>query len=77
MKMRVLAPLIVASYFPTSHRIRYRKICTQSVHLRYKIIDSRNQNNSTALATNADVKKWGDYLSDGLLAIGFPRSHRR
>jgi DNA replication protein DnaC len=48
-----------------------REESPQSAHLLYKIIDLRNQKSSTALATNVDFKKWGDYLSDGPLAMAF------
>ena len=44
---------------------------TQAAHLLYKIIASRNQKRSTALVTNVDFEKWGDYLSDGPLAMAF------
>ena len=37
----------------------------------YKIIASRNQKHSTALVTNVDFDKWGEYLSDGPLAMAF------
>ena len=37
----------------------------------YKIIASRNQKHSTALVTNVDLDKWGEYLSDGPLAMAF------
>jgi DNA replication protein DnaC len=48
-----------------------REESPQSAHLLYKIIASRNQKCSTALATNVDFEKWGDYLSDGPLAMAF------
>ena len=35
----------------------------------YKIIAGRNQKRSTALVTNVDFDKWGDYLFDGPLAM--------
>ena len=41
------------------------------VCLLYKIIAARNQKRSTALATNVDFEKWGEYLSDGPLAMAF------
>lgn len=37
----------------------------------YKIIAARNQKHSTALVTNVDFEKWGEYLSDGPLAMAF------
>jgi DNA replication protein DnaC len=45
--------------------------CPEAAHLLYKIIASRNQKRSTALVTNVDFDKWGDYLSDGPLAMAF------
>lgn len=48
-----------------------RAECAQAAHLLYKIIASRNQKRSTALITNVDFDKWGDYLSDGPLAMAF------
>ena len=45
--------------------------CPEAAHLLYKIIASRNQKRSTALVTNIDFEKWGDYLSDGPLAMAF------
>ena len=48
-----------------------RTECPQAAHLLYKIIASRNQKRSTALVTNVDFDKWGDYLSDGPLAMAF------
>ena len=48
-----------------------RAECPESAHLLYKIIASRNQKRSTALVTNVDFDKWGDYLSDGPLAMAF------
>ena len=43
----------------------------QAAHLLYKVIASRNQHNSTALISNIDFDRWGDYLADGPLAMGF------
>ena len=43
--------------------------CPQAAHLLYKIIAARNQKNSTALVTNVDFDKWGEYLPDGPLAM--------
>jgi len=48
-----------------------RAECPQAAHLLYKIIASRNQKRSTALVTNVDFEKWGEYLSDGPLAMAF------
>ena len=48
-----------------------RTECAQAAHLLYKIIASRNQKRSTALVTNVDFDKWGEYLSDGPLAMAF------
>ncbi len=48
-----------------------RTECPQAGHLLYKIIASRNQKRSTALVTNVDFDKWGEYLSDGPLAMAF------
>jgi DNA replication protein DnaC len=45
--------------------------CPEAAHLLYKIIAARNQKRSTALVTNVDFDKWGDYLSDGPLAMAF------
>ena len=38
-----------------------RTECAQAAHLLYKIIASRNQKHSTALVTNVDFDKWGEY----------------
>ena len=48
-----------------------RTECPQAAHLLYKIIASRNQKRSTAVVTNVDFEKWGDYLTDGPLAMAF------
>ena len=48
-----------------------RTECPQSAHLLYKIIASRNQKRSTALVTNVDFDKWGEYMTDGPLAMAF------
>jgi DNA replication protein DnaC len=48
-----------------------RTECPQAAHLLYKIIAARNQKRSTALVTNVDFDKWGDYLADGPLAMAF------
>lgn len=45
--------------------------CPESAHLLYKVIAARNQKRSTALLTNVDFDKWGEYLSDGPLAMAF------
>jgi len=45
--------------------------CPEAAHLLYKIIASRNQKRSTALVTNIDFDRWGEYLSDGPLAMAF------
>lgn len=43
----------------------------QAAHLLYKVIAARNQQCSTALVSNIDFDKWGDYLADGPLAMAF------
>jgi DNA replication protein DnaC len=48
-----------------------RTECPQAAHLLYKIIASRNQKHSTALVTNVDFDKWGEYLPDGPLVMAF------
>ena len=48
-----------------------RSECPDAAHLLYKIIAARNQKRSTALVTNVDFEKWGEYLSDGPLAMAF------
>ena len=48
-----------------------RTECPQAAHLLYKIIATRNQKRSTALVTNVDFDKWGDYLADGAIAMAF------
>ena len=48
-----------------------RSECPEAAHLLYKIIASRNQKRATALVTNVDFEKWGEYLSDGPLAMAF------
>jgi DNA replication protein DnaC len=48
-----------------------RAECPQAAHLLYKIIASRHQKRSTALVTNVDFDQWGEYLSDGPLAMAF------
>jgi len=48
-----------------------RSECPQAAHLLYKIIVARNPKRSTALVTNVDFDKWGDYLPHGPLAMAF------
>jgi hypothetical protein len=48
-----------------------RSECPQAAPLLYKIIAARNQKRSTALVTNVDFDKWGDYLPDGPIAMAF------
>src|SRR5438128_12029635 len=48
-----------------------RAECLEAAHLLYKIIAARNQKRSAALVTNVDFEKWGEYLSDGPLAMAF------
>jgi DNA replication protein DnaC len=43
----------------------------QAAHLLYKVIASRSQKSSTALISNIDFDKWGDYMLDGPLAMAF------
>jgi DNA replication protein DnaC len=43
----------------------------QAAHLLYKVIASRNQQCATALVSNIDFDRWGDYLADGPLAMAF------
>jgi DNA replication protein DnaC len=43
----------------------------QAAHLLYKVIASRSQHCSTALVSNIDFDRWGDYLADGPLAMAF------
>jgi len=45
--------------------------CPEAAHLLYKIIAARNQKRSTAVVTNVDFEKWGEYLADGPLAMAF------
>ena len=45
--------------------------CPEAAHLLYKIIAARNQKRSTAVVTNVDFEKWGEYLTDGPLAMAF------
>jgi DNA replication protein DnaC len=45
--------------------------CPEAAHLLYKIIAMRNQKHSTAVITNVDFDKWGEYLVDGPLAMAF------
>lgn len=48
-----------------------RTECPQAAHLLYKIIASRNQKSATALITNVDFDQWGEYLTDGPIAMAF------
>jgi DNA replication protein DnaC len=48
-----------------------RMECPEAAHLLYKVIASRNQHCSTALLSNIDFDRWGDYLADGPLAMAF------
>lgn len=48
-----------------------RAACPEAAHLLYKIIAVRNRKRSTALVTNVDFENWGEYLSDGPLAMAF------
>ena len=48
-----------------------RTECPEAAHLLYKIIAARNQKRSTAVVTNVDFDKWGEYLPDGPLAMAF------
>jgi DNA replication protein DnaC len=48
-----------------------RTECPEAAHLLYKIIAARNQKHSTAVVTNVDFDKWGEYLPDGPLAMAF------
>jgi DNA replication protein DnaC len=48
-----------------------RAECPEAADLLYKIIAARNQKRSTALVTNVDFDQWGEYLSDGPLAMAF------
>lgn len=48
-----------------------RETYPQAASLLYKVIDGRTQKCSTALVTNIDFDKWGDYLGDAPLAMAF------
>jgi len=65
-----LVPLL-SQWFRSWTPHNFRGHITQAAHLLYKIIASRNQKRSTALVTNVDFDKWGEYLSDGPLAMAF------
>src|SRR2546422_9425763 len=54
---------------PSPFGCGYAALCPQADHLLYKIIASRNQKRSTALVTNVDFDKWGEYMTDGPLAM--------
>jgi len=56
-------------FAPFGHQQLLKAQCAQAAHLLYKIIASRNQKRSTALVTNVDFDKWGEYLVDGPLAM--------
>jgi DNA replication protein DnaC len=43
----------------------------QAAHLLYKVVAARNQQSATALVSNIDFDRWGDYLADGPLAMAF------
>lgn len=43
----------------------------QAAHLLYKVVAVRNQKCSTALVSNIDFDRWGDYMADGPLAMAF------
>jgi DNA replication protein DnaC len=43
----------------------------QAAHLLYKVVASRNQQCATALVSNIDFDRWGDYMADGPLAMAF------
>lgn len=46
-----------------------REASAQAAGLLYKIIDSRGPQRSTALVTNIDFDRWGEYLGDPPLAM--------
>ena len=48
-----------------------RQESPQAAHLLYKVIAARSPHSSTALVSNIDFDKWGDYLADGPLAMAF------
>jgi len=48
-----------------------RQELPESANLLYKVLEARNQENSTALATNVDSNAWADYLGDPPLAMAF------
>ena len=41
----------------------------QAASLRYKVVDARSEQRSTALVTNIDFEAWGEYLGDPPLAM--------
>jgi len=43
----------------------------QAAPLLYKVIAARNQQRATALVSNIDFDRWGDYMADGPLAMAF------
>jgi DNA replication protein DnaC len=48
-----------------------REECPQAGPLLYKVIEARHQKRSTAILTNLDFDKWGDYLRDPLIGMAF------
>jgi DNA replication protein DnaC len=62
--------LLIIDEFGCGDRIE-REESPRAAHLLYKIIALRNQKRSTALVTNVDFDKWGDYLPDGPVAMAF------
>lgn len=48
-----------------------RQLCNQALALLFKVLDSRGERRSTALATNVDFEAWADYLDDPPLAMAF------
>ena len=51
--------------------------CPEAAHLLYKIIAARNQKRSTAVVTNVDFEKWGEYLHRRSAGHGLPGSAGR
>ena len=68
-------PRVNSTFLTTSHEFGFDRIerveCPEAAHLLYKIIAARNQKRSTAVVTNVDFDKWGEYLPDGPLAMAF------
>lgn len=48
-----------------------REECPQAAALLYKVIEARHQKRATAIITNLDFDKWGDYLRDPLIGMAF------